>query len=81
MSKRWEDMNVDERVESLRADLSQVAVAIDGLSRRVDGISSLTESNDKRLAAMVDNTNAALKALGESVKSLLSTLRRSKETT
>jgi hypothetical protein len=80
MPKRWEDMNIDERIDSLRADLSQVAVAIDGLSRRVDGISSLTESNDKRLAAMVDNTNAALKALGESMKSLLSNLRSSKET-
>ena len=76
MSKLWEDMTLNERVDSLCADLSRVAVAIDGLSRRMDGISSLAESNDKRHAAMIDDTNAALKALGESMKSLLSAFKK-----
>jgi hypothetical protein len=76
MLKLWEDMNADEKSDSLRSDLSRVAIAIEGLSRRVDGIGNMAEGNDKRLAAMIDDTNVALKALGESVKSLVSALKK-----
>ncbi len=76
MSKQWEDMNANEKANSLREDLSRVAIAIDGLPRRADGFGVLAERNDKRLAAMIDDTNVALKALRESVKSPVGALKK-----